>query len=557
MNDQLPFPAQAPAQTADQTRSLYAAEGLGYMPQLLSLIDQNPLSPTYGCGDRPYWLYKSTDYSCGMYAEFALPLAQVHAYALPGNPYHGVGKFRELSVAVMKFYAADAHADGSSDDFYPFERAMGATAFTLYAMAEAVQVLALDDVGILEFLHRRARWLAATDEAGRLSNHHALRVLGLAMVAGMTNDGALEKSAAKHRDELLSWQSDEGWFPEYDGFDLGYHSFTFTFLSYLRHLTGDDVLTGPLTRAADLTADLMGADGSFGGETGSRNSFHFLPHGYELLAPELGSARFAADKFLGAIGGGNRGYLEDNRTFCHYQYNFLQAWRDFATRNSCPDWEPPSGLENYEQAGLIRIRNAGSHTLISTRKGGIVKATDSHGAIASDTGIILRNSAGKLAAPAVNGADVVDIGIAESGATTVRIETSFAHLANSLSPTPMRFIVFRILNLTLGRWFPNLLRGALLTLLVKPARRLPMGLVRTIVIGADEIHVTDRVQSRANGMRFDRLMASTDLTTIYTASSNPWHQSRRFTWTDHTDIVGELNEMGSVEVSRTWPRKDR
>jgi hypothetical protein len=538
--------AEAPA--------LYAAEGIRYMPHLLSLIDQNPLSPTYGCGDRPYWLYKSTDYSCGMYAEFALPLAQVHAYALPGNPYQGVDKIRELSIAVMRFYAADAHADGSADDFYPFERAMGATAFTLYAMAEAVQVLALEDTGILEFLHRRACWLAATDEAGRLSNHHALRVLGLAMVARMTNDSALEKSATKHRDELLSWQSDEGWFPEYDGFDLGYHSFTFTFLSYLRHQTGDDVLTGPLTRAADLTADLIGADGSFGGEIGSRNSFHFLPHGYELMAPESGAARYAADKFRAAIRLGNRGFLEDNRTFCHYQYNFIQAWRDFADRETCPDWAPVPGLQHYDQAGLIRIRNDGLHTLISTRKGGIIKATDSQGAIASDTGIILRNSAGKLVAPAVNGADRVDITAEENGATTVRVETSFAHIANSMSPTPARFIVFRILNLTLGRWFPNLLRGALLKLLVKPTRRLPIGLVRTIVIGADEIHVTDKVQSRANDVSFDRLMASTDLTTIYTASSNPWHPSRRFTWNDHTGLVGELNETGSIEVSRNWRR---
>ncbi|MDP6843841.1 MAG: hypothetical protein QGH73_19390 [Rhodospirillales bacterium] len=552
MIDQESLPVQSPV----QARALYAAEGLGYMPQLLSLIDQNPLSPTYGCGDRPYWLYKSTDYSCGMYGEFALPLAQVYVYSLPDNPYHGVEKIRDLSVAVMKFYAADAHADGSADDFYPFERAMGATAFTLYAMAEAVQVLSLEDQGILEFLHRRARWLAATDEAGRLSNHHALRVLALAMVARMTNDSELEKTAAKHRDELLSWQSEEGWFPEYDGFDLGYHSFTFTFLGYLRQLTGDDLLTGPLARAADLTADLMGADGSFGGETGSRNSFHFLPHGYELLAPELGSARFAADRFLAAMSAGNRGYLEDNRTFCHYQYNFLQAWRDFADRENCPDWEPAPGIQNYDDAGLIRIRGGRLHTLISTRKGGIVKASDRMGAVASDTGIILKDNAGKLAAPAVNGADDVKIETSESGATTVRVQTDFAYISNSMSPTPGRFIVFRVLNLTLGRWFPNLLRGLLLKLLVKPASRLPLGLMRTIKIADDEIQVTDHIQSRANGSKFTALMASTDLTTLYTASSNPWHPTRRFAWTDHTDRIGELNETGSVEISRTWRREN-
>ncbi len=541
----------------NSVRDRYAHEGLRYMPHILSLIDQNPLSVTYGCGDRPYWLYKAIDYPCGMYGEFALPLAQAYSYQIPGNPYLGQQKIRELSLAVMRFAARSGHADGSTDDFYPYERALGATGFTLYAMAEAVQILQISDPDILEFLERRALWLARSEETGLLSNHHALRLLALTLVSQVVGNKSLRADIERHRDRLLSWQSEEGWFPEYGGFDLGYHSFTITFLAQLRAATGDDVLTEPLRRAVDLCADLFGADGSFGGETGSRNSYHVLPHGLELLAHEFPSARYAADRFLDAIHSGNRSYLEDNRTFCHYQYNFLNAWRDFADRAGAAPWQPEDGVRDYPGGGIARVRQGDLHTLVSYQKGGVVKATKPHGPVASDTGICCRDTAGVVMAPARDGAVSVDISQPAADVTRIVVKTNFARVPNTLMANPVRFLIFRMLNLTLGRFWPNVLRALLQRLLIKPKDRLPFDVERTIDIGRDKIAISDHIRRRDSGIKLEKIMSSTDLTTLYTASSNPWQASRLFAWLDHSGRAPEFERQGEIRLERTWDCADK
>ncbi|MEE2746005.1 MAG: hypothetical protein VX617_03885, partial [Pseudomonadota bacterium] len=313
-------------------RDLYAVEGLKYMPKLLSMVDQNPTSPTYGCGDRQYWLYKQIDFPSGMYGEFALPLALTYRYPHPSNPYYREPKIRQLALAVIRFQDRMSHRDGSADDFFPFERALGATAFSLYAMAEASHVLGVTDDDILAFIVRRAEWLARSSETGQLSNHHALAALGLAVANQLTGEPLFKHASLEFRDRVIKWQSDEGWFPEYDGFDPGYDTFTISFLAYLRLKMADDTLTEPLKRAVQLAANLVGPDGSYGGEIGSRNSYHYLPHGFELLASEFESALYMADQFLMSLENDRRSSLDENRTFCHYQYNYLQSWHDFADR---------------------------------------------------------------------------------------------------------------------------------------------------------------------------------------------------------------------------------
>ena len=43
-------------------RDLFAQEALKQIPKLLTLLDRNPHSPTYGCFDRNFWHYKIIDF---------------------------------------------------------------------------------------------------------------------------------------------------------------------------------------------------------------------------------------------------------------------------------------------------------------------------------------------------------------------------------------------------------------------------------------------------------------------------------------------------------------
>jgi hypothetical protein len=164
----------------------YVRHALAYIPTLLELVDRNRFSPTYGSFDRAYWHYRTADFPCGMSQEFCLPLALVYRYPFPGNPYRGSERLRELAIAAIDFAVRSSHRDGTCDDYFPFERALGAMVFSLYACAETYRALELDEPRFLEFFARRGDWLSRHNESGRLSNHQALAALALALVADLT-----------------------------------------------------------------------------------------------------------------------------------------------------------------------------------------------------------------------------------------------------------------------------------------------------------------------------------------------------------------------------------
>jgi hypothetical protein len=55
---------------------------------------------------------------------------------------------RDRIEAGFRFAARSADRDGSSDDYFPFERASGATAFSLLACIESYELMDLDDIHI-------------------------------------------------------------------------------------------------------------------------------------------------------------------------------------------------------------------------------------------------------------------------------------------------------------------------------------------------------------------------------------------------------------------------
>jgi len=315
-------------------RNLYLTAALGEVPRLLGAIDRNPFRPTYGCLDRQYWHYRTSSFPSGMYQEGVLPLALVYATDLPGNRWQGAPRVRELAIAALRFTARSSHSDGSCDDYYPFERALGAAVFSLQAAAEAYRVLQLHDPELLRWFRRRADWLIRHDESGRLANHQALAVLGLLRVGQITGQPEYRDAAWARLERLLEWQCDEGWFEEYGGADPGYQTLTIDCLAKVRKLSENAALDGPLRRAVAFARLFLHPDGSYGGEYGSRGTYHFYPHGMELLAPENPEAADLADGFLRGLAAGKQAAFSDDRMFAHRLGNLIEAYVDWSP--TCP-----------------------------------------------------------------------------------------------------------------------------------------------------------------------------------------------------------------------------
>ncbi|NER00936.1 MAG: hypothetical protein F6K30_30310, partial [Cyanothece sp. SIO2G6] len=322
-------------------RDLFVAVAIAQIPKILTLMDRNPHSPTYGCCDRNFWHYKIIDFPSGMAQEFVWPLALVYALPLPDNPYYQQSSINAWVEAGIDYAARSAHRDGSCDDYFPFERAGGAAAFSLLACVESYTLLQLDRPDLLQFFQRRADWLAHHQESGRLSNHQALIVLCLELLSRLLKTDRWETAKAQRLEQVLSWQDSEGWFQEYEGCDPGYHTLTVSCLAWVYALMQKPLPHSPtpplphsslkdaIAKAIHLAQHFVHPDGSYGGEYTSRNTYNFFPYGFELVGQWLPEALAINDRFLKGLAAQKEACYADDHIIGHHTWNYLLAWRDF------------------------------------------------------------------------------------------------------------------------------------------------------------------------------------------------------------------------------------
>ncbi len=514
-------------------RETYARLALPYVPRLLHLIDRNPFSRTYGCFDRAFWHYRTMDFPCGMSQEFVLVLALAAARKYPGNRYFGVQRVRELAEAAVRYVATSSYPDGTTDDYFPFERAMGALVFSLYSAAEAYQVLGMKDEKVVDLFARRVKHLSHENETGRLSNHQALAALAAHTVYEITRDPAHKRVAEERVDLTLSWQNkDEGWFQEYEGADPGYHTCTIDFLAKLMQKRGDTSLVAPLKKAVDFAWNFMHPDGSYGGEYGSRNTFHFYPHGFELMAPHTEKAGQIADAFLRGSLRGKRYINDDDRMTAHYVYDFLQAHDDFAERRPAPiESSRTAPATIWMPAAKMAVRFGGDqanglHAAANLGKGGVVKVFDRSGPIASDTGLIGELADGTVVVSHLVDNEAAPQAMPAEGAGVFRIKAHLSKRKHKL-PTPFTNIVFRLGMITVGRFNANLVRSTLQKILITGKPHTGHVVERTIRFEADRVIVEDRIPRH---IVFRRLAVGSDATSIYVANSNVYQESVLCKW---------------------------
>jgi hypothetical protein len=419
--------------------------------------------------------------------------------------------------------------------------------FSLYAMTEAYATLGLDRGDFLEFFARRGDWLIRRQETGRLSNHQAFAALALFNVYELTGEERFRRASDERKRIAFSWQSPEGWFQEYEGADPGYQSCTIDFLAKLWKKSGQEDLVEPLERAVRFAWHFAHPDGSYGGEYGSRNTYHFYPHGFELLAPRLVEAGQVADHFLRiGLPRGTRYFNEDDRMCCHYVYNWLQAFLDY-----CPE-RPPDirTVEPFERwfpgAGLFVKRTRRYHAVAALNKGGVVKAFDEEGCLAADTALMAGVEDGPvLVAHLVDPEHRVQ---ADPEKGVFAVEGRLSRRRSNL-PSPFKQLVFRALLLTLGRFSANLVRWLLQRILITGKSRSKVRFRRTLRFSEERILVCDEIEAPA-GMRFDRLACGSDATSIYVANSNVYQASVLTPWADLSEHVAELNRSGRVKIER-------
>jgi hypothetical protein len=529
------------------SRDLFAKEALSQIPKILTLLDRNQHSPTYGCFDRNFWQYKIIDFPSGMSQEFVYPLALAYNTNLPDNPFYQQPVIKEWVEAGILYAASSAHKDGSCDDYFPFERAGGAAAFSLLACIESYTLLGLNNQKAIDFFVKRADWLAHHQESGRLTNHQALIVLCLELLSKLLQSDRWNESKQHRLDRVLSWQNPEGWFQEYEGCDPGYHTLTISCLSRIYELVpNNNRLKDAIAKAVILASHFVHPDGSYGGEYTSRNTYNFFPHGFELVGKWMPEALNINDQFLKGLSKGLAPCYADDHIIGHHTWNYLLAWRDFIPAR--PPLKPrPEGRFWLQEAGIAIDRRENTELYLALNKGGVFKLFRDGKLIASDTQFSLQVKEGKKIKNAVG--HLVSKNKTKIDENEIIIDGSLGW-AKQKQMTPLNLMILRVVMLSIGRFYPNLIRKMLQKVLITGKKSAPFYYRRQLKWENGHWMVIDEL----NAQSWENVISAgigCDQTSIYVVMSRTFQMGQLREWLDLTDRVKKLSANQSLKLERT------
>ncbi|MBW2967130.1 hypothetical protein KY362_01450 [Candidatus Woesearchaeota archaeon] len=538
-------------------KELLAQNAIMNIPRLLGMVDRNKYSKTYGCFDRMFWNHKKSDFPSGMYQLGTLPLALIYKHRFPGNVWHGKERVKELSLAGIDYLEKCSHKDGTADEFYPFERALGATAFSLYAGTEAYLLLDADDPEQEDFFIKRADWMAKNSEPSVIANHQAGSAPALFNVYKITGNKKYLRAAQDKMRQALSWYCNEGWFLEYEGCDPGYLTFTLDFIAKFYKQTGDKKLIPCMKKTVEFCSYFMHPDNSYAGEYGSRNTGHYLPHGFEIAGKLFPLALQMNDRFLEGLKQGKNEFMEDDVYFFYNMNNYLQTYLDFNDKRP-GRWEHKKDFKKYfPQAKIFVMKQGDTFAVISLAKGGVAKVFKGNKLVFNDAGLIGTLSDGRAVTSQIIDDQKPSVNLNKG---TLKVTGHFNFTKNEVMK-PSKQILFRLGTTTLGRSWKGgqFIKDVLIKRLITQKKRAPILYTREFDLsGATRekqrkhpcgITVTDKITIEDDS-EFDHLEAGAGYSCIMVPSSRYYQESVLDTWTDLKDSICPLNTEKQVTIKR-------
>lgn len=481
----------------------YRQAALNEAWRLASLIDRNPFSRTRGSFSRTHWGWKFEDFPFPRMQEGVYALCKLHDMQCEENPFHGSADVARWIEWGFEYWISLQHPDGAFDEAYPNERCLAATAFTAFYLGSAYLLWrerlpkALQDR--LETAFAKAGgWLCNNDEThGILSNHLAVAVAALEILARICKREEFSARARFFLDRIFFHQSKEGWMKEYDGADIGYGTHGFFYLAEYWRLTQCPNTYEALTRFAEFLAYFVHPDGTIGGEYSSRNTEFFYSAGFEILAGHCSHSRAVAMAMRGSIASRRvcGVWAMDSFNFMPMLNNLLfanDAAREWGSAESLP-WKRPPFSIYFDQSGLWIINREKFYAIVGLSKGGTVSVFDKEkqriaarhaGHYLTWKGRIYASQDYSLNPPAVWGADRNEVTLNVPWKSVSR--TAF---------TPLMFLCFRMFTLTLGR-FPAVSRWVkrlLVAVLINRKKHPPVMHSRTIRVAGDGIVLEDQI----------------------------------------------------------------
>ncbi|MDD5155967.1 MAG: hypothetical protein PHF11_05765 [Candidatus Omnitrophica bacterium] len=348
---------------------------LSIIPKILSNLDRDPQSPTYGSFDRSHWLLKIRPFSSGTLQQGCLTLSLVYSHDFEGNVYYQNDYIKRWAVASIKFWQKILNKNGTVDEYFKREGSLPSTAFAACAVSEAYKLLKLDDASLLESLSVSADYLSRRPEEFAV-NQETAAIFAIYNLYLLTRKDKFLDTVNRRIENLKRIQSQEGFFSEHAGADIGYSTVSLNYLALLYELTKRADIRQICERLVDFISHFVHPDGTLGGAYGSRNTEYFLPAGFEILSRENAVASSIIDKLLKNIL--RESYLNlaiDDRYLLHFMGpSFAKALSVYYPDKkiiSLPYEKKSDTL--LEKAGIYIVNRKKYLLIISLKKGGCYK----------------------------------------------------------------------------------------------------------------------------------------------------------------------------------------
>jgi hypothetical protein len=289
--------------------------------RLLTMQDQDTSSPAFGSFHYPYWRDKTSDFPDARFQEAGAALGLLSLPVFDIWRDREVWPCREALLAAFRAgvdnLARQQYSEGCYDEWYKGERGFAATAFTTTAYGVAAVLLgnhieAADKNLLIRTLRKAAHWLSQREDKVK-TNHEIVGAAALAAVWKITGEEHW-RGAAEHKLELsLANRSEEGWFNELGGVDLGYSSLALDYLMIYGWLTHDSRAAPAAARLLELLAPHLHPDLTAAAEAGICRNPYVGQLGFLLLQGHpLAKAIVAKLSSLSDSSKRVRPYLEDD-----------------------------------------------------------------------------------------------------------------------------------------------------------------------------------------------------------------------------------------------------
>ena len=498
------------------------------LPRLLSMIDRDPSSLSYGLADRYFWAWGLIDFGNGSFQGMAHGFARLWVndlWPFKSSDQLFLSRLDSLFVGAKSI----TRADGSLEEAFPNEGSYCVTALVSFDL-----LCTYDLMASMLTTAMKARWqqiiqpmiefLIKSDETHAIiSNHLATAIAALIRWEKITGDQAAEKKINKLLQRILQNQSSEGWFREYSGADPGYQTLC-TYYLVDAHIQRPSLnLLPALRKSIKFLWHFAQPDGSFGGLYGSRCTRFYFPSGILALANEIPEARALAAFMSNSVMNKTVVTLssidEPNLVPMFNSYCWAATLQKTQKKFKKPLQLIPSMSgqrfsKQLRDSGIIIDSGPKHYTIVSSSKGGIVYHFRDNKSPVINQGLVFRNELGEYASSQKTTS--VEF---KNKSNEIIISTRVIQMTKRL-PTPFHFLILRILSISLFRMpiLREFIKNLLVKLLITNEKDWPLKGIRKIILG-ENLQIYDCFENKKG---YEQVADMQNVVPIHMASKGYW-----------------------------------